>query len=260
MPTTNLTAFERQTKAFEYLVCSLSSAGGLQQLSIYFTAVHILLSLMAFLGNFLILVALLKVSSLHPPSKVLYSCFATTDLLVSIVSQPFIANLLDVLGPRRVVSLSTRIQSSVHHNLCIMFGVFVDNGGHKRGQTSRPFVGAKIQANCNFKAHLLHGSNLLGTVCRGCLILYFRLPNWYVVQPYNYTILPNILSGLVHKDILRSQSSPGSSTRFNTTTTEPTKCTKHGAIQKGSVWCSMGAVSISWLLRANRHIGNCDCI
>ena len=91
MPTTNLTAFERQTKAFEYLVCSPSSAGGLQQLSIYFTAVHVLLSLMAFLGNFLILVALLKVSSLHPPSKVLYSCLATTDLLVSIVSQPFIA-------------------------------------------------------------------------------------------------------------------------------------------------------------------------
>ena len=91
MPTTNLTAFERKTKAFEYLVCLPSSAGGLQQLSIYFTAVHVLFSLMAFLGNFLILVALLKVSSLHPPSKVLYSCLATTDLLVSIVSQPFIA-------------------------------------------------------------------------------------------------------------------------------------------------------------------------
>ena len=141
-----------------------------------------------------------------------------------------------------------------------MFGVFVDNGGHKRGQTSRPFVGAKIQTNCNFKAHVLHGSNLLGTVCRGCFILYFRLPNRYVVQPYNYTILHDILSGLVHKDFLRSRSSPGSSTRFYTTTAEPTKCTKHGAIQKGSVKCTMGAVSISELLRANSCIGNCDCI
>ena len=88
MPTTNLTAFERQTKTFEDLVCSPSSAGGLQQQPIYFTAVHILLSLMAFLGNFLILVALHKVSSLHPPSKLLYRCLATTDQL-SIVSQPF---------------------------------------------------------------------------------------------------------------------------------------------------------------------------
>ncbi|CAH3129960.1 unnamed protein product, partial [Pocillopora meandrina] len=46
--------------------------------------VHILLSLMAFLGNFLVLVALHKVSSLHPPSKLLQRCLATTDLLVSI--------------------------------------------------------------------------------------------------------------------------------------------------------------------------------
>ena len=91
MPTTNLTTFERQTKKFEDLVCSPSLAGGLQQQSVYFTAVHILLSLMAFLGNFLILIALHKVSSLRPPSNVLYRCLAATDLLVSIVSQPFIA-------------------------------------------------------------------------------------------------------------------------------------------------------------------------
>ena len=91
MPTTNLATFERQTKKFEDLVCSPSLAGGLQQQSIYFTAVHILLSPMAFLGNFLILAALHKVSSLHRPSKLLYRCLATTDLLVSIVRQPFIA-------------------------------------------------------------------------------------------------------------------------------------------------------------------------
>ena len=92
MSTTNLTVFERQTKTFEDLICSPSLAGGLQQQSIYFTAVHILLSLMALFGNFLILVALHKVSSLHPPSKVLYRCLAATDLLVSIVSQPFTAS------------------------------------------------------------------------------------------------------------------------------------------------------------------------
>ena len=50
----------RHTKTFEDLICSPSLAGGLQQQSIYFTAVHILLSLMAFLGNFLILVVKIK--------------------------------------------------------------------------------------------------------------------------------------------------------------------------------------------------------
>ena len=139
---------------------------------------------------------------------------------------------LNVLGSRRVVSLSIRIQSNVHNSLCIMLSVFVDSGGHKRGQTSRPVVGAKVQTNCNFKAHLLHGSNLLGAAWCRWFMLHFRLPNRYVVWPYNYTILPNNLSRLVHKDFLRSQSSLGSS---RTTTTEPTKSTKHFAIQKGSV-------------------------
>lgn len=50
-------------------------------------------SLTAFLGNSLIFVALHKVSSLHPPSKLLYRCLATSDLLVGLVSQPLTAAL-----------------------------------------------------------------------------------------------------------------------------------------------------------------------
>ena len=71
--------------------CSPSSVVGLQQQSIYFSAVHIFLSITAFLGNFLILAALNKESSLHLPSKLLYRCLATTDLLVGLVSQPLYA-------------------------------------------------------------------------------------------------------------------------------------------------------------------------
>ena len=63
----------------------------MQQQSIYLTAGHILLSLMALSENFLILGAFHKVSSLHPPSKLLYRCLPTSDLFVSIISQPFIA-------------------------------------------------------------------------------------------------------------------------------------------------------------------------
>ena len=60
--------------------------GGLRSAS--FAAVHIFLSITAFLGNSLTLVALHKISSLHPPSKLLYRCLATTDLLVGLVAQP----------------------------------------------------------------------------------------------------------------------------------------------------------------------------
>ena len=55
---------------------------------IFLSTFHILLSLTAILGNSLILVALRKESSLRPPSKVLYRCLATTDLLVGLIVHP----------------------------------------------------------------------------------------------------------------------------------------------------------------------------
>ena len=89
--TTNSSEGGTQTDTYKVLACSPSSVIGLQQQSIYFSAVNIFLSITAFLGNFLILVALNKVTSLHPPSKLLYRCLATTDLLVGLVTQPLYA-------------------------------------------------------------------------------------------------------------------------------------------------------------------------
>ena len=237
MPTTNLTSFERQTKTFKDFVCSPSLAGGLQQQSIYFTAVHILLSPMAFLGNFLNLAALHKISSLHRPSKLLYRCLATTDLLVSIVRQPFIATYWMSLAHEEwylcrfaykatyitayalcSVSLLTMAAISVSRLLALSSGL------RYRQIVTLNRTYCMVATFWDF------------FWCRWSL-LHFRLPNRCVVWPYNYTILPNNLSGLVNKDFLPTQSSPGSSTRFYTTTAEPNKCTKHhdGAIQKCSV-------------------------
>ena len=69
-------------------ICSPSLIGGLQSASVYFAVVNIFLSITAFLGNSLTLVALHKESSIHPPSKLLYRCLATTDLLVGFFAQP----------------------------------------------------------------------------------------------------------------------------------------------------------------------------
>ena len=87
MSTTNFSSGRSHTKSFQELLCSPSLVGGLQQQSsICFLAVNILLFITAFSGNSLILVALHKESSLHPPSKLLYRCLATTDLLVGLVN------------------------------------------------------------------------------------------------------------------------------------------------------------------------------
>ncbi|XP_022794715.1 melanocyte-stimulating hormone receptor-like [Stylophora pistillata] len=89
MPTTNFSRGGTQTETFQELHCSPSLVGGLQQeFKISLLIIYILLSITAFLGNFLILVALHKESSLHPPSKLFYCCLATTDLLIGVVAQP----------------------------------------------------------------------------------------------------------------------------------------------------------------------------
>ena len=55
---------------------------------IFFTALNTFLSITATLGNVLILVALRNVSSIHPPTKLLFRCLAVTDLCVGLICQP----------------------------------------------------------------------------------------------------------------------------------------------------------------------------
>ena len=55
---------------------------------IFIVALHIFLSITATLGNALILFALRNVSSIHPPTKLLFRCLAVTDLCVGLLGQP----------------------------------------------------------------------------------------------------------------------------------------------------------------------------
>ena len=60
----------------------------------FLSALNIFLSITAFLGNTLILVALHKETSLHPPSKLLYRNLAITDLCVGIIAEPLAVTYL----------------------------------------------------------------------------------------------------------------------------------------------------------------------
>ena len=55
---------------------------------ISFAVVNIFLSIAAFLGNALILIALHKVSSIYPPTKLLFRSLAVSDLCVGLFVQP----------------------------------------------------------------------------------------------------------------------------------------------------------------------------
>ena len=78
-----------QQKTVEDLICSLELTSGLYGHLTFLSVFNSFTSLTAFLGNALILIALHKESSLHPPSKLLLRSLATTDLCVGLISQPF---------------------------------------------------------------------------------------------------------------------------------------------------------------------------
>jgi len=70
-------------------VCTLPEG-----LVVFFAALNIFLSMTASLGNALILIALHKVASVHPTTKLLFRCLAVTDLCAGLITQPLYAAIL----------------------------------------------------------------------------------------------------------------------------------------------------------------------
>ena len=66
----------------------------------FFVALNIFLSITACLGNALILIALRKVSSVHPTTKMLFRCLAITDLSVGLVAHPLLVLLFNTTVPK----------------------------------------------------------------------------------------------------------------------------------------------------------------
>ncbi|RMX43769.1 hypothetical protein pdam_00019504 [Pocillopora damicornis] len=83
-------------KTFDELICSTTP--NKKPAVVFLSAFNFLLSLIASAGNSLILIALQKPSSLHPPSKVLLCSLAASDLCVGLILQPLVAILLTAVA------------------------------------------------------------------------------------------------------------------------------------------------------------------
>ena len=94
MALTNCTEDENRLKTFRELFCSAEYIRDVDGEFIILSTLTIFLSITAFLGNTLILVALHKETSLHPPSKLLYRNLAITDLCVGIIVDPLAVTYL----------------------------------------------------------------------------------------------------------------------------------------------------------------------
>ena len=81
-----------------------------------FASLNTFFSITATIGNVLILLALNKVTSICPPTKLLFRCLAVTDLCVGLITQPlFTVTLLTSFNVHRYVSLILSVSS---HVLC----------------------------------------------------------------------------------------------------------------------------------------------
>ena len=135
-----------------------------------------------------------------------------------------------------------------------MWSVSVHTDCNKRGQTSRPVVGAEIQTSCNFEANLRGRCYVLG--CVHCLFNNVLLESPYVklVYKYRYIAVSSNFDFLLHKNFSQPPQSSKSSTR--PATAEPSKSTEHSAIQKGSVQCTVATTDVSRLLSTRWYKGS----
>ena len=111
----NLTEGENVT-----VMKTLLSANFIRVNIIVITAANILFSITASLGNILILIALRKATSLHPPTKLLFQCLAITDLGVGLISQPFMATLMLLVDniDIKIWKICSQLHSSLSITLC----------------------------------------------------------------------------------------------------------------------------------------------
>ena len=102
------------------LYCNGEFTGKVHSELIFLSVLNIFLSITAFLGNILILVALPKVSSLHLPSKVLFGSLATTDICVGVIVEPTsVVHWMSVVKQRwNICYYATEANFIISNTLC----------------------------------------------------------------------------------------------------------------------------------------------
>ena len=94
MATANVSEKQITFTTFQQLYCSPELTAGIHGQLTFISALNVLLSITAFLGNVLILVALRKESSLHQPSKLFLTNLAISDLCVGLTVEPLVVAFL----------------------------------------------------------------------------------------------------------------------------------------------------------------------
>ena len=85
----------------------------------FFVTLNVFLSVIALIGNLLILVALRKVISINPPTKLLFQCLAVTDLCVGLIEQPlYVAVMLRDFASPTALHYVSKVYVALSYILC----------------------------------------------------------------------------------------------------------------------------------------------
>ena len=104
----------------------VSYPASLVGMSAALASLNTFLSITATLGNVLILIALHKVTSICPSTKLLFRCLAVTDLCVGLITQPlFTVTLLTSFNVHRYVSLILSVSSLVLCGLSLLISTAI---------------------------------------------------------------------------------------------------------------------------------------
>ena len=137
----NFTEDENQ-KTIVVLSCSAEFTAEVQGELIFLSIVNIFLSITAVLGNTLILVALHKETSLHPPSKLLQRNLAVTDFCVGTIAESLHVQLLDFYGVGKMGHSLSGSFDGYFGSSYLLWSVFTNTDCNKCGQTSRLAIDA----------------------------------------------------------------------------------------------------------------------
>ena len=214
---------------------------------------NIIFAITSILGNVIILAALKKQSSLHPPSKILLSFLAITDLCAGLISLPIFITLLMAFQYKieDIVTFTTELTSYISTALCLsslftLAAISVD-------RFLALFLGIRYRQVVTLRrtAIIVVCS---WTVIAGCIITVNWIDILTVLLTYVtatvllFLMVPICCYTMIYQKLLQHQAQVQgkSSSRW----TKRTRATEHSSIQKDSVQYIMDTIFISGLLPA----------
>ena len=246
-----------QQKAVGDTTCSLYLTSLLHGHLTFFSVLNSFLSVTAFLGNAVILIALHKESSLHPPSKLLLRSLATTDLCVGLIAEPlFVVSCMSIANEHwSILPYSSKAQLITSFILCgvsllTLTAISVDRLlALQLGLRYRQVVTLKRTYA------IVIAIWVVSTVCSA-----IQFWNHLITLRYGFivTSLCLVISSFSYTKIFLTLRHHQNQVQDYVQQPNQTKKTEHSAIQKGSVHCNMTATDAGRLLSTLQYSGGFD--